>query len=468
MSASTTLPIAQPVPQPAAPALGPTVVRGYPLLGVLPGMLRDAPGTLLAAAAAHPDALFALRVGPVELPVICQPEHIHEVLVANADDYTKAGMWAATKPLLGDGLVTSDGETWKRQRKLMQPLFSPRHLSGLADLMVRAIAAQVDELASRQGEVELGLEMTLLTQRVLMETLFGASLDPVEARAMGEHLNTAFAAMNKRLFLYWLPEWCPRPGDREFRSSIAAIDQFLARMVADRRANPVERGDMLNQLLSARDPETGEGMSDKAVRDELITLFVAGLDTTAVTLTWMFWLLEQHPDVDARLRAEVAEVLAGRLPTMADLPRLTYTKQVMQESMRLYPPAWIFPRYTPGGTTVGGRAIPAGTSMLVSPYLAHRDPAQWPDPETFNPERFNAEQSAGRHRMAYIPFGAGGRQCVGMHFAIMEGVFAAAVLVQRLRPRLVPGHKVEVAAMSTLKPRHGMRMTMEAAAQPQG
>ena len=459
MSASTTLAVVSST-APALPA--PTLVKGYPLIGVLPGMLTDAPGTMLAAAAAHPDELFALRLGPVELPVVCQPEHLHEVLVANADDYTKAGMWAVTKPLLGNGLVTSDGEQWKRQRKLMQPLFSPRYLAGLSELMVRAIAAQVHELSTRQGEVELGLEMTLLTQRVLMETMFGASVDPAEARAMGEHLNTAFSAMNKRLFLFWLPKWCPLPGERDFRSSIAAIDAFLSRMVADRRANPVERADMLNQLLGARDPETGEGMSDQAVRDELITLFVAGLDTTAVTLTWMFWLLEQHPEVDARLRAEVTEVLDGRLPTMADLPRLVYTKQVMQESMRLYPPAWIFPRFTPNGTTIGGRSIPAGASLLVSPYLAHRDPVQWPDPERFDPERFNMEQSAGRHRMAYIPFGAGGRMCIGHHFATMEGVFAAAVLVQKLRPKLVPGHVVEVAAMSTLKPKHGMKMTMEA------
>lgn len=458
MSTSTSLPVSQ-VTAPALP--GPTVVSGYPLIGVLPGMLRDAPGTMLDAARKHPDELFALRLGPVQIPVVHQPEHLHEVLVSNGADFTKAGMWAVTKPLLGNGLVTSDGEVWKRQRRLMQPLFNQRHLAGLSELMVRAIVTQVDELATREGPVELGLEMTLVTQRVLMETMFGASLDPAEARAMGEHLNTAFAAMNKRLFLFWLPKWLPMPGEEAFRSSIAAIDAFLARMVADRRANPVERADMLTQLLNARDPDTGEGMSDQQIRDELITLFVAGLDTTAVTLTWMFWLLEQHPEVDARLRAEVAEVLGGRLPTMADLPKLVYAKQVMQESMRLYPPAWIFPRYTPGGTTVGGRAIPAGTSMLVSPYLAHRDPAQWEDPERFDPDHFNEERSAGRHRMAYIPFGAGGRQCLGMHFAIMEGVFAAAVLVQRLRPRLVPGHKVEVAAMSTLKPKYGMKMTME-------
>lgn len=461
MSGSAAFPLSHSPASPSPSLPAPAVVGGYPLVGALPGMLWDAPATLLEGARQHPGQLFSLRLGPVDLPIVSQPDHLHEVLVTNAEDYSKAGIWAVTKALVGSGLLTSDGDVWKRQRRLLQPLFTPRHVGGLSGLMVNAIAAQVDVLASRAGPVELGHEMTLLTQRVLMETMFGSSVDPAEAEQMGHHLNTAFRALNLRLFLFWLPSWVPRPGDAAFKASIAAIDAFLGRLVAERRANPSERSDMLSLLLAARDPDTGARMTDKQIRDQVVTMFVAGLDTTAVALTWMFWLLDEHPDVDARMRAELAAELGGRLPTLEDLPKLTYTRQVMQETMRLYPPAWIIPRYTPQGTTIGDHHIAAGTSLLVSPYLAHRDPAQWEDPDRFDPERFNADQSAKRHRMAYIPFGAGGRQCIGMHFAMMEGVFAAAVLAQRLRPRLVPGHKVQAAAMATLKPKYGMKMTME-------
>lgn len=445
-----------------APAAPPVLVRGLPFVGVLPSLLRDAPGTLLAAARRHPGELFALKLGPVQVPVVARPEHLQQVLISDAQRYTKGGMWSATKPLLGDGLVTSDGEHWKRQRRLMQPLFHQRHLGTMAGLMADAITKQAEELSSRaSAPVELGHEMTLLTQRVLMETMFGESLRTEEAWELGRLLQTAFQAMNLRIFLYFLPSWVPLPGGRAFHGSIARIDEFLARLVAERRARPTERADILNQLLAARDPDTGEAMSDRQIRDELITLFVAGLDTTAVTLTWMFWLLDRHPEVDRRLRLEVDGVLGGRAPTTEDLPRLVYTGQVIREAMRLYPPAWIFPRFARDGAVLGGRHIEAGTSLLISPYVTHRDPTLWENPDEFDPDRFSAARSLGRDRLAFIPFGAGARQCIGMNFALMEATFATAILVQRLRPRLVPGHRVVPASASTLKPRYGMKMQLE-------
>lgn len=449
----------------------PVTDRGWPLLGALPALLTDAPRALLAGAARHPGELFALRFGPVAVPIVSEPDHLQEVLVDNAKDFEKAGMWESTRPLLGNGLVTSDGDFWRRQRRLMQPLFSPAHLASLGETMVGAIGRQLDLLAARSGPVELNTEMALLTQRVLFETMFGSRIDPDVAEQTGRHLAVAFEAMNFQVFLYFLPSWIPRPRQRAFRGSIVEIDRFLQGVVATRRAELARgegtaRVDLLNQLLAAQDADTGEQMTDAQVRDELVTLFSAGLDTTAITLTWLFWLLDTHPEIDARVRAEVDGVLGGRSPTMADLGRLVYTKQAIQEAMRMYPPAWIFPRYTRGGTTIGGRRIAPGTSMLVSPYVTHRNPRYWDDPDRFDPDRFLPERSKGRPRLAFVPFGAGSRQCIGMHFGMMEAQIATAMIVQRFRLRTVPGHEVVPASSSTLKPKHGVPMNVEPIAGP--
>lgn len=442
---------------PAPPAVG-----SVPLLGALLDMLRDGPGTMLRAARAHPGEVFALKLGPVQVPVVTQPEHLQQVLLDDARSYTKAGMWKAATPLLGKGLVTSDGDVWKRQRQLMQPLFTPRYVGGLSGLMVDAIDAHLDRMAERVGEpMDVGTEMTMITQRVLMESMFGGSLSVEKAAELGQHLITAFQAMNVRLFTYFLPEWFPRPGGRAFVRSIAAIDEAMMGLVSRRRAAPEGRSDLLSLLLEARDPETGGPLSDREIRDQLVTLFVAGLDTTAIMLTWLLAMLDKHPDVDQRLRAEVSAVVGDRRPTGDDVAKLVYTKQVVQETMRLYPPAWLVPRYTAGGTEVGGRRIAPGTSMLISPFLTHRDPLHWERPDVFDPERFAPGAEARRHRLSYIPFGAGGRMCIGSHFAMMEGMLATVMLVQRFRARAVPGQTLEPSAASTLKPKGGLKMRFE-------
>ena len=447
-----------------APPLAPPVSdRAWPLLGALPGMLTHAPGTLLDAARRHPGEIFSIRLGPVDVPIICEPDHLQEVLVDNAKDFQKAGMWNVTRPLLGEGLVTSDGDFWRRQRRLMNPLFAPAHLASLTDLMVDAVGAQLDVLerhGANGAHVDMGAEMAVLTQRVLFHTMFGTTVDPDVAARMGEQLAIGFDAMNFQLFLYFLPGWFPRPKAAAFRSSIATLDAFLMDLVANRRANPTDRVDILGQLLNAQDADTGEKMTDRQIRDELMTIFVAGLDTTAITLTWMSWILDTHPDIATRMREEVDTVIGDRRPALADLGRLVYTKQVIQEAMRMYPAAWIFPRYTEGGTTVGGRRIAPGTSMLVSPYVTHRNPRHWEDPDRFDPDRFLPERSKGRPRLAYVPFGAGSRQCIGMHFGMMEAQIAAAMLFRRFRPRTVPGHVVVPSSSSTLKPKDGLKMIL--------
>lgn len=440
----------------------PVRVGRYPLLGALPDMLQDGPGFLLRSSRENQGEIFSLQLGPVQVPVVTRPEDLQQVLLDDARSYSKGGMWSAVRPLLGNGLVTSDGDVWRRQRQLMQPLFTPRYVNSLSGLMVSAIESQLAEMATRTDRpMDIGAEMTGITQRVLMETMFGTSLAPEKARELGQHLAVAFQAMNIRLFTYFLPEWFPRPGGRAFFAAIAAIDEALLGLVAQRRANPGGRSDLLSLLLEATDPDTGEALSDREIRDQLVTLFVAGLDTTAITLSWTLHLLDGHPEVGGRIRAEIASVVGDRNPRAEDMPKLPYTKQVLQESMRLYPPAWIFPRYVANGSVVGGREIAAGSSLLISPWLTHRDPTHWERPDEFDPERFTNEAIACRPRLSYIPFGAGGRMCVGNHFAMMEGTLGLVMLLQRFRAKGVAGRKVIPAAASTLKPKGGLVMRME-------
>jgi cytochrome P450 len=453
----------------STPAAAPTIrevplEKGWPLLGVVPSLVRNPLAYLTGVARRRPGEIVAVRVGPIRLHVISDPEHVQFVLADEWRRFSKGGMWEATRPLIGNGLVAAEGDFWLRQRRLMQPLFGPRFLSSLVPQMVAAIARELDRLPAQAGAgepVDVGDLMACITQRVLLETMFGASLDPAEAEGLVGHLLTAFRAMNIRLFLYFAVDKIPLPGGRAFRRSILAMDEVLMRLVKERRASGAAQSDLLSLLLGARDEEAAEGMDDRQLRDELVTLFVAGNDTTANALTWLCHALDENPEVDRRMRAEVAAVLGSRLPTEEDLPRLSYTKLVLQETMRLYPPVWMFPRFAQDEIVVGGYRIAPGSAIILCPLVTHRDPRFWERPEAFDPERFMPEAGAGRPRYAYYPFGGGPRQCIGNTFAMMEGTLIAAMLAQRYRPRRVPGRKVELASASTLKPKHGLKMTFE-------
>ncbi len=275
----------------------------------------------------------------------------------------------------------------------------------------------------------------------------------------------AFKGLNLRLFLFFLPDRIPRPGEQRYRKAIASIDEAMLRLVRARRAGGADRKDLLSLLLRARDEDNGEGMDDRQLRDELVTIFVAGQETTANTMTWLWYVLDQNPEVERRLRAEVTSVLGDRKPTFEDLARLSYTTQVIHEVLRLYPTVWVMLRFSDQEASIGGHRVPAGSPLLLSPFVSQRDPAFWPDPDAFIPERFSPERSAGRPRFAYYPFGGGPRQCIGNKFSIMEAQLMTAMMVQRLRPRLVPGHHhVTPAASGSLKPSHGLKMTLGATA----
>jgi cytochrome P450 len=441
------------------------VVRGYPVIGAVVDVLRDAPGFCTRVAREHPGEIVGIRLGPVTIYLVTHPDHVEHVLHDEWRSFGKGGMWKAVRQIMGNGLATSEGAFWLRQRRMMQPLFNTRHLAGLTDLMVDVIDREVTRLCARgPAIVDMEQEMSGMTQRVILETMLGQGIDRRETDRLGAQLRSAFEELNLRVFLYFLPEGLPLPGERRFRAAIAALDEGMLRLVRTRRETGATRSDLLSLLLEARDEDTGEGMNDRQLRDELVTMFIAGQDTTANTMTWLWYVLDRHPEVERRLRAEVADVLGDRRPTFEDLARLEYTKQVVQETMRVYPPAWMFPRFADQEAIICGHRIPARSPMLLSPFVSHRDPVFWPEPEVFDPERFTPEQSAKRPRYAYYPFGGGPRQCIGNHFAMMEAQLITAMMAQRVRPRLALGHRVVPAAVSTLKPRYGMKMTLCAVA----
>jgi cytochrome P450 len=446
----------------ATPPPGSPVVKGLPLVGVLPQLLADPPGFLSRVAGEHPGAVVSLKLGPIPIYLASHPEHAQYVFNDNARNFTKGGdFWKPLRRLFGDGLAMADGEPWLRSRRLMQPLFTAKHIASLVDLMVERIASsviRVEPCAAARAPLDMGQEMMRLAQAVVLKTVFGTTVDPVELDALGDAVFTSFQKINRRIFLYFLPGWAPLPGEEALVRALEVIDASMFRLIRERRRRDEDRVDLLSLLLRARDAETGEGMSDQQVRDELVTLFVTGSETTAAAMTWVFHLLDEHPEVEGKLRAELRAVLGGRRPTFADLANLLYNKMVIQEALRLYPPAWFIPRVAQRDDMIGPCPIPAGATVLVSPYVTHRDPTLWARPAAFEPERFHPARVAALPRYAYYPFGGGGRQCIGAHFALTEAQLILAMYMQRYRLSRVSRRPVEPRAAPGLWPRHGMTM----------
>lgn len=441
-----------------------TQVRGIPGLGVLPRLFRDPQGTLTAIARAHPGEVVRLSLGPLPLYYLTDPAHVQHVLSDRWRNYSKRSkMWEPLRRLFGEGLVTSEGEVWLRSRKIIQPLFSPGHLQSLAELMGETIGACLDELQGRAaaGPVDMCKETAIITQRVLMAAIFGAGLSRGEGDDLIAALGEALRRLNLRLFLAAAPQRLI-PGERALSRAILTIDAAMLRLVRERRQRPAGGRDLLSLLTVACD-EAGEGLSERQLRDELVTLFVAGNETTAVTLSWTWWLLDQHPEADARLRRELHEVLGGRPPTHADLPRLPRTKAVIQETLRLYPPSWIIPRQAVDDDVIDGVPIPAGANILLSQYVTQRDPRHWRDADAFDPERWLEPATEGRPRFAYLPFGGGPRRCLGDHFAMMEAQLILARVAQRFRPRLLPGVRVRPQTSTSLQIRGALPMRLDPA-----
>ncbi|MBA0049533.1 cytochrome P450 [Streptomyces sp. AJS327] len=446
--------------------------------GGVPGPPRRAAPGLLAAIGRDPLAaaigLYREYGDRVRIPIpghplflLSHPAHAEHVFVSRQDNYRKAATYKPLRIFLGDGLVTSEGALWERQRRLIQPLFGYRRVSALQPVMVRNTEKTLAEWERLPDGrlVDASEAMSLLTLNIVGEALFGADLTRPGARISSSVTGMqdfAVTAMRNPLLLP-APMLGLRttPGYRRWRATVRAIDEVVERLTAERRAAPAreDERDLMDALLNARYEDGGQ-ISDRQLRDEVVTFLMAGHETSATTLTWALYLLAAHPSARERLEAEVDAELGGAPPSVADLDRLPWTKAVLSEAMRLYPPFWTLERNAVEDDEVDGVPIPAGSTVAVPPYLVHRHPEAWDNPEGFSPERFLPGGGAERHRHAFIPFGSGRRGCVGNTFALIETAVALAMIAQRFRLDLVPGGVPKLQPTVTLRPLGGLRMVL--------
>lgn len=432
---------------------------GIPLLGHFRQFNRDRAGFLTHLARDYGD-VAEFRLGLDRFFLLNHPDYIRDVLVTHQANFHKGRALTRAKRLMGEGLVTSEDAFHLRQRRLMQPAFHRQHIATYASAMVERAARLANEWQDG-ADVEMRAEMTRLTLGIVCKVLFNTEADG-EAAEVGQ----AFSELMELTTFMLAPfseylEKLPLPQAIRFRRAKARLDRVVYKIIRERRQSGEDQGDLLSMLLAAEDHEGGTGrMEDAQVHDELMTLLVAGHETLANGLTFTFYLLSQHPDIEAKLHHEIDSVLGGSLATVEDLSRLPYTEMVLAESMRVYPPVWFLGRRALQPYQVGGFTIPKGSFIVLSQWVTHHDPRYYPDPDRFDPERWTPEARASRPKFVYFPFGAGVRGCIGEPFAWMEGRLALATLAQQWQMRLVPGHPVAIHAVSTLRPKYGMQMTV--------
>ena len=436
------------------------------------GTQRDLLSLYLDAFREYGDVV-RIQVGPRFLGFFAHffnhPEQVKYVLQDNAQNYKRSIYFEFIKPLVGEGLLTSEGDFWRRQRRLAQPAFHRQRIQTFAEQMTTLTS----QMLARWGEhrvadkpLDVAAEMMRLTLGIVSQALFSTDVS-AEADEVGQAMADGLEHINHRSrHPLSLPGWVPTPRNRRFAQAIHTLDAIVFKIIEERRHDEKDHheekdhGDLLAMLLQARDEETGEGMTNRQLRDEVMTFILAGHETTAITLTWAWYLLSKHPHVEQRLRAELDAVLSGRTPTFEDLPQLTYTRMVVEEALRLYPPAWSVSRNTIGEDEICGYHIPANSVISVSPYTIHRHPEFWDNPEGFDPERFTPDQAAKRPRYAYFPFGGGQRQCIGNEFALMEAQLVLAQVAQQYQLQLIPGLSVQPDPIFTLRPDREVWMTL--------
>lgn len=429
--------------------------RGHWLSGCLPELRRDRLAFWTWLARTYGD-VAQVRIGRRRVYLISHPQGIEEVLVTQARHFIKHFALRLNPLVLGRGLLTSEGEFWLRQRRLIQPLFLRQQLLGYAPLMV-AYAQQLADSWQEGEERDIVPEMMRLTLQIAAKVLFAVDVAD-EAREVGAALQFLQENFLARFHSLWPPPlWLPLPANLRLRRAVRQLDTLLYRFIQQRRRQGPGQGDVLSLLLRVRDESDGRGMTDQQVRDEAMTLFLAGHETTALALSWTWALLGQHAQVAARLHWEVDTVLGSRAPTAEDLPRLRYTEAVLLEAMRLYPPAYIIGREALSPCTVAGYPVPRGTTVLMSQWVVHRDPRFYEHPERFWPERWLGDRGQQLPKYAYFPFGGGPRLCLGNHFALIEMVLVLATLAQRWHFRLAPGDWLVPWPSFTLRPRYGIR-----------
>jgi cytochrome P450 len=424
--------------------------------------MRDPLGFVERAKRDYGDVVL-LRLGNLRTYLVSHPEHIESILRGHADNLHKDRMTRWLIPLLGEGLLTSEDAHWRRQRKLAQPSFQHQQIERYGAVMVEYTERMLQTW--RDGEVRDPHEdLMRLTLGIVARTLFDAELSG-DAEAVGESLAVVMNHFMSPMRWFPLVDYLPLPSSRRYWRSIRRIDEIIYRIIRIRRESGQDTGDLVSRLLAARDDE-GKGMTDRQLRDEVVTLVLAGHETTALALFYTFYLLDRHAEVQDRLAAELDTVLGGRPPTTADVPRLKYTEWVVREAMRLFPPAWGIAREALADCEIGGYDVPTGTQLFLTQWLVHRDGRWFDGPEAFRPERWDNDLIKRLPRCAYFPFGDGPRICIGNHFAMMEAILVLATIAGRFRLSVEPGQMLRLLPSITLRPRHGLRMRVHGRQSP--
>lgn len=452
---------------PGGPKPLPKGPKGRFLSGHLQELGRDQLGCLSRWARDYGD-FVPVRFGPARAVLISDPQTIESVLVTNHRNFVKTPALRVSRQLLGNGLVTSEGDFWRRQRQLMQPAFHRQRIAAYAETMVAEAERMLETW--QDGETrDVALDMTAVTMAIVTKTLFGADVGDQAAQVVGPALRIVGEHFNSRLYslLFLIPDSLPTPGNLRLRRAVHRVDEIIFRMIdrqRERHLRGEESNNLLSMLLDAQNEADGARMTLQQLRDEVMTLFLAGHDTTALALSWTWFLLSQRPGAERALQAELQTVLGNRPPTMADLPQLKYTGMVITEAMRLYPPAWSVGRQAITDCQIGGYSVRKGTIVFMSQWVVHRDPRYFDDPDAFLPERWDPAEDGGLAKRlpkyAYFPFGGGPRVCIGNSFATMEATLLLATIAQRFRLALAPGHIVVPQTYLTLRPKYGMKMTL--------
>jgi cytochrome P450 len=436
----------------------PPRVPGLPLLGNTLRLLRDPLGFLTEAAREYGDVVD-VNVRLMRIYLVSRPELIDKVLVADNRAYVKDEGTHALRALLGEGLLTSEGDHWRRQRRLAQPGFHRERVASYGAVMVEYTERMLSTF--RDGDVRnIHEDMMRLTREIVAKTLFDADLTR-ESASVGE----AFEVVVRR-FAEVPPgipviDRIPTPGQRRYRRAVETLDAMIYRLINERRASGHDAGDLLSMLMGARDEDGGGRMSDRELRDEAITLFLAGHETTALVLSFAWLLLSQNPEVEAKLAFELEEALGGRPPAVSDIPKLRYVDWVIHETMRLYPPAWAIGREALEDREIGGFHVPKGTQVWTSQWVTQRDPRYFEDPEAFRPERWSGDLAKRIPKYAYYPFGGGPRLCIGASFALMEATLLLATIAQKVRLIALPDHPIRLVTGVTLRPKYGVRVAVK-------
>lgn len=428
---------------------------------MLPQLRANPIRAFLDAADRYGDVV-RMKAGPYDGYQISNPADIKHVLQDNYRNYHKSPLYERLKDFVGEGLLTSEDSFWLRQRRLAQPAFHRQRLIAIADAMVDCTEQMLErwqDVADRGATIDLVQELMHLTQRIIVRTMFSTDLG-----SAAEVVNRTWPIVNQRVGeTFWatkLETRLPLPANRRFRRALQELEAVVYRIIAERRRSGRDEADLLSMFLAARDEDTGERMTDRQLRDEVMTMLLAGHETTSLALSWTYFLLWQHPEADRSVADEAARVLGGRRASFADAERLTCTRMVLEESMRLYPPAWGFSRLALADDEIGGYRVPAGSIVFMIPFVVHRRPALWPDPERFDPERFTPDRVADRPRFAYFPFGGGPRQCIGNQFAVVEAQLILATVARRWRVQVEPGQAIEPEPLITLRPKPGIRVRL--------